>query len=175
MKKALLTLFCILTATIVYSQDFAAAEGKLIWQKVYECNMSYDEIYEALFNSGAVSDIGMANGVITCRIPNTSIDIKGAGYSRGNVPMYMVLNDITAFVTVQCKEDRYRVTIERMELISNTDTSLGKAGERIGIETYAIKRGELSKQLHNVIAPILGRQFNNIFSLKVKSYLDDNW
>lgn len=90
--------------------------------------------------------------------------------------MYLILNDMTAFATIQIKDGRYRVTVENMYLVSNMATALGAAGERTNLAFFAIKRGQPSKQLQKYIEPIIGRQLDNIFSLKKDAILtDDNW
>ena len=146
----------------------------LLWQKVYNGDYTFDEMLSNLQNCGKFSDIAAANGVISCYMPATAFDIQGAGFKRGGVPMYLALNDFTAFIRIQIKDGRYRVTVSDIVLIANQDTSLGKMGEKISIETYAIKRGELSQQAYKYIEPILTNQLDKIFNFST-SVLSDNW
>lgn len=177
MKKAIIILICAMHSFSLFSQEhFFAADGKLVWQKVYRSDLNLEDIMNTLYNSGSVSDIGSADGIITCRIPLTPIDFEGAGFSRGAIPMYFVLNDMTAFVTIQIKDGRYRVTVDDIYLVSNMATTLGEAGEKTSLAVYAIKKGQPSKHLQKYIEPIIGRQLDAIFSLKKKDILaDDNW
>lgn len=177
MKRSILLAAMTLLTFIAGAQtDFKVTDNGLVWQKVYQSDLSSEDIMNKLYNSGSVSDIGSAEGIITCRIPLTPIDFEGAGFSRGSIPMYLILNDMTAFATIQIKDGRYRVTVENMYLVSNMATALGAAGERTNLAFFAIKRGQPSKQLQKYIEPIIGRQLDNIFSLKKDAILtDDNW
>ena len=176
MKRLVLLLCAIISLSANAQTDFKVVGNKLIWQKVYTSAMTYTDIVNSLQNSGLVTDINFADDVITCKIPETPIDYKNAGYSRGVTPGYIILNDLTAFATIQIKEGRYRVTVENFMLISNMDTALGKAGEKTDIEFYAVKNGELSRQVAKTIDPIIGRQLDMLFSLKEKEALsNDNW
>lgn len=177
MKKTLFVLICITISIAAQAQsNFAIADGKLVWQKVYETDKNLEEIADALFNTGKLQDIGIANERITCKIIPCKIDISGAGFSRGTVPMYLVLNDFTAFVAIQAKEGRYRVTLERMDLIGNTNAGLSTVGDVTELDFYAIKKGELTKAVTRYMEPIIGRQLDILFSLTESSILDnDNW
>ena len=176
MKRLALLLCVLLSVSAAAQTDFKVVEGNLIWQKVYTSTSTLEDIANSLQNSGAVADISVADGLITCRIPDTPIDYKSAGFSRGTLPGYIVLNDLAAFATIQVKEGRYRVTVENFMLISNMDTSLGRSGEKIELGYYAIRNGELTRQVSKTIEPIIGRQLDSIFSLKEKKSLyDDNW
>lgn len=177
MKKIIFILISITISIAAHAQsNFAIAEGKLVWQKVYETDKNLEDIADALFNTGKLQDIGIANERITCKITPCEIDIAGAGFSRGSVPMYFALNNLTAFVTIQAKDGRYRVTIERMNLIGNTTTGLSTVGDSTELDFYAIKKGELSKAVSRYIEPIIGRQLDILFTLTESSILDnDNW
>lgn len=175
--KRLLIIILLLAKCIAASAqtNFKVSDNSLVWQKVYNSELSAEGIMNALYNSGAVADIGLADGVITCQIPATPIDFEGAGFSRGAIPMYIPLNDLAAFATIQIKDGRYRVTVDNLYLISNMDTALGRAGEKTSLSFYGVKNGQPSRQLYKYIDPIIGRQLDLVFSLKKKDILTDDW
>lgn len=165
MKRIIIIFVALLANLIAQAQEhnFIASEGRLFWQKVYEYNVTVDELASSLHIGGKVVDVSILGDIITCVIPNTPFALKEAGLSRGMVPMYISLNDFTAFVKIQIKEGRYRVTVSDIMLIANQNTSLSNTGERMDIETYAVKRGELSNAVSKTFAPILGVWLDQTF------------
>ena len=67
-----------------YSQDlewenFKLEEGNLIWEKVYETELSSDEILKSFKISGIIKDIDTLGNSITGTIKNLDLDYKGFG------------------------------------------------------------------------------------------------
>lgn len=165
MKRLILICTAILLNLGAQAQEhnFLAEDGKLFWQKVYEYNVTADDLASALHISGKVVEVSILGDIITCVIPCTPFPIKESGFSRGMVPMYISLNDFCAFVKIQMKPGRYRVTVSDIVLVANQDTSLSTTGERLDIETYAIKRGELANSVGKTFSPILGSWLDSVF------------
>lgn len=92
------------------------------------------------------------------------------GYSRPSLPAYITAGKYTAYVTVQIKPDRYRVTVEniRMVLPGFGDTRL---------EVFAIRRGDWQRRFTPAPAAIidyyLGREFEGLEKLMLDD--DDEW
>lgn len=88
--------------------------GSIIWQKVYEGRMDQTELFRNLSGSGHFRDIQETEDYVTCYLRPVKMEFEPLGYRGGWLPIYLVNGRMTAFVTVQIKEDRYRVTVERM-------------------------------------------------------------
>ena len=128
MRKVLLTLASICFVISLYAQEtsnFTIIDGtKLIWQKVYETKLSEQELLNTLINSGNFTDILSVDGKTTFNVNRAKVDYESAGYTRMDIPIYVSANDLSCFVTVQVKEGRYRVTVERISLIAHTTGGL---------------------------------------------------
>lgn len=149
-------------------------EDEIVWQKVYNKTLSAETIMSYLQNSGKVEDIAFFDNIISCNLIVTPFEYAAVGFKRSNIPMYLELYDFSAFIRVQVKLDGYRVTVSNIVMEQNQDTSLGKMGEKEKIETFAIKRGELSGQAIKFIDPVLTAQFDKLFNFESK-ILDEDW
>lgn len=165
------------TATInAQTNNFAVSDdGKLIWQRVFDSQASYQDIYNLVLNSGSFTDIVDNDGVITCRIPQTMVDFKSMGFSRGNIPIYVATNDFTGFATIQVKEGRYRVTVEKIVMICN-ENGLSKVGDETPLDTWGVRRGNLTNGFLGNPSDIYNQFLTNLFTMKQKSFLEnDEW
>lgn len=142
---------------------------------MFESQSSYDDVYNTILNSGAFTDIIDNDGVITCRIPQSSVDYKSMGYRRSNVPIYVATSDFTGFATIQVKDGRYRVTVERIVMICKED-GLSKVGDEKNLEIWALRKGNLTKGFLEAPADVYNRFLTGLFTLKTKSFLEnDEW
>lgn len=177
MKKIILAVVSALISLTMSAQtnNFSVTDnGKLIWQKVFDTTMSADDIYTTLINDGRFVDIQNNGGAITCRIPNTTIDVTEYGYSRGSVAMYVVLYDLTGFATIQVKDGRYRVTVEDFTMVCNTNGT-SRIGDRTPLDTWAVRGSALSKGFSKAPSAIYDAFLTEKFTLKPKSYINDEW
>lgn len=178
MKKILAAL-CILFAVNVTAQETnnfsIVEETKLIWQKVYESNLTEQEIINTLINSGEISDVTNVDGKITFNIKGLKVDYEAAGYSRMDIPLYVSANDLSCFITIQVKEGRYRVTAEKLTLVAHTTGGLYVRGEKATIETYAIKKGVFTNHFNKSPKIIYDKCLSNAFLIKKKTYINEDW
>lgn len=154
--------------------NFSVVDGELIWQRVYDTDRTRDDVLAAIVNDGRFSDVTEAGGTITCFLVPTDVDASSMGYDPFYLPTYLSNADITAFVTVQVKEGRYRVTLERFTLISTFD-GVHRLGDRYPLGPLATKNGQLSKSFTKEACEVYDILFSECFSLQTKSYLDDEW
>ena len=57
----------------------------------------------------------------------------------------------------------------------NMTTRMGKEGEEEAIETWAVKKGELSSGFTKIPSAVYDQFFSNRFRFQNKSYLDSEW
>lgn len=171
MKRLILLTILLIATTLTYAQtyNFHTDGNKVYWQKIFESNT---DILALLTNSGKFDDIKEIDGVISCRLIPQQVELHGR--SRGSMPGYLTLCNITAFVRIQKKEDRYRVTVNEITFITNTTTNLIHHGEYINIERYALKRdGTLKPMFLEPGAQVLNKMFTVLFTQQ--NTLDNNW
>lgn len=120
------------------------------------------------------TDIIDNNGVITCSVKQSPVDFKSMGYSRGSVPIYVSTYDFTGFASVQVKDGRYRVTVENIVMICNTE-GLSKVGDETTLETWAVRNGKLTGGFSKIPSDVYNRFLTEKFTMKAKSYLDNEW
>ena len=180
MKKLLFILIAIIIANLCYSQDsknFKIADGEVIWQKIYESKDNIDQIIKRLKTGGILKNIELLDNSLTATIEDLDADYKGAGFSRGVTPMFLIANKITCSVTIDFKEGRSRITLKHMKLKNLIETPLSKIGEIEPIETYALKK---KNTIFKTVflgdpATILNHTFNKIFEKKESEKEDENW
>ena len=134
----------ILPILLVFNQsetnNFKIDNGKLVWQKVYETELTKNELIGELKSSGNFKNIEEnENGILT-EIENLSLDFKGYGSSEMSTPMYIARNSVNSFVQIEFKEKRYRVTIKNIKLTRKYDDALSEQGEITDIEVFALKK-----------------------------------
>lgn len=161
----------------VNTQEFKISNGKLIWQKIYECKDSISQIAKKLKNDGILKEIEITENTITGSLKDIDADYKGAGFSRGLTPMYLISDRLTCFVLIDFKKDKYRVTIKNIQLTNVLESPISKVGESEPIETYALKKKNTTFKdvFLKDAATILNYTFNKIFENNKDVNKDDNW
>lgn len=179
MRNLLFTLASICCAISLNAQEtsnFTIIDGdKLIWQKVYETKLSEEELLNTLINSGNFTDIVTIDGKTTFNVNRINVDYESAGYSRMDIPIYVSANDLSCFVTIQVKEGRYRVTAEKISLVSHTTGGLYVEGETTPIETHAVKRGGYTNHFNKSPKIIYDKCLTDLFVIKEKAYINEDW
>lgn len=101
--------------------------GSVIWQKVYDGRLDQTALFRNLSGAGYFLDIIETEGYVTCHIRPTRLVYDPLGFRKGILPLYIANGEMTAFVSIQIKEDRYRITVERI------------AFDGIPVEFFAVK------------------------------------
>jgi len=155
------------------SENFSIEKDELIWQKVYETSLTFDDIVKAFINSGGFFDHLIVDNQITGYITNVEPKFKEAGFTRGFTPM-PYLDNIKAYTISEYKEGRYRVTLKKITLLNHLSIALlggGGPPKDTPLDIYAFnKQGKFipAFKKHSSIYEIT---FDDIFALKNK--LDD--
>ena len=178
MKRIIVSVVFILTSIIAWGQEndnFSIKDGGIVWQRVYQSQLDSASIASVLVATGQVTDVAGIPGGIVCRIMPRSLDYRGAGFSRGSAAMYIVNRQMEGHATIQMREGRYRVTVDRMVFVASTETSLSRVGERTPLEDYAMSRkGEIKSVFTSMnAAGIIDYDLGKLFDLKVVTDEED--
>lgn len=179
MRKFIL---CILSLTLFFTfstsaqtHGFSVSDtGTIYWQRVYPIELTHDELMEIITNDGRFVDINDGD-VITFYLKRTPVDFKDLGYSRMDIPLYAAACDASCFVTIQQKEDKYRVTADNIILIENQTTRMFKEGEENHIEKWAVKAGKIANGFSESASSLYNAFFTKMFFFQKKSYIDNEW
>lgn len=178
-KLGLLALLITTYNSLAFAQInnfFLNEEGKVVWQKIYETNYTYDELYNHVINCGTFEGInGDGTSRITCKIVRGKVDYRNLGFEWGDLPLLVTASDINCFAIIQVKDGRYRVTVDNFSLTENTTRGLFKEGTEDRFEQIAVKKGTFSKSFIGNTSTLYDKYLTNIFTLVDKSYIDDEW
>lgn len=159
-----------------YSQNlefdnFKLNEVNLVWQKVYETELSNNEILKSFKTSGIITEIDTLENSITGTIKNLSLDYKGFGKSEMSTSMYITRSYFQCFVLIELKEKRYRITLKEMKLVQKYSDALSEEGEISELEDYAIKNSkkDFKKSFKKSPSGILNYTFDKVFLMKNKN------
>mgnify|MGYP003289130454 CR=1 FL=1 len=176
--KRILILLCVLINASAYAQhNFLITENaKVIWQKVYETSYDIEDLHAAIFNSGQYNDIAVYDNTITCWMNESSIDYAQEGYNSSQISMLLRDSNVKGFITIQLKDNRYRVTIEQIQFIAKYDGSFSRKGDISIIETSALNRkGSFNKMVESNTLVVIDAAFLRRFAFKQASHLNDEW
>lgn len=170
MKRIFFLVF-LLIPVLAFGQEesfFSLNDGGLIWQKVYESNASPESVSRGLMSSGYFSDIKSAEGLVTAEMSGVHLLYKDLGYKRMRLPLYVVNDTYSAFVMVQIKDGRYRVTLSR---ILAHNSSFGDCH----LDEFAVSDGEIDAKFLVQAGRIAGYTFNSLLSNLGINDEDDDW
>jgi len=102
------------------TDNFEIENGKLIWQKVYETELTKEQLTDKIKSSGNFKNVELNESGIIAEINNLTLDFKGYGSSEMSTPMYIARNSVNSFVQIEFKDSKYRVSIKKYK----TDTKL---------------------------------------------------
>lgn len=140
--------------------------GNIIWQKIFVNNKNINEVYSYMMRSGNFSEIKKTERQITANINQFLLNRK---LSNSSGSLYMYTDDITGFVLIEFKEERYRVTVKNLTFISNTEIqALGDGvGARTQLERYALNsKGEYKKAFLKRDEGVIDANIGQLFKIQ---------
>lgn len=180
MKKQFVITILLLTFSIVlYSQkesnSFLIENDKLLWQKIFITEMSFDQLTLAVIESGVLSSINIEENKIVGESKLFEAEYKGAGFSEFGTPMYIARSFFEGYCVIDFKDGRYRVTIRNIMLTQKYSDGLSTLGEKRTIESFAVNIGKdtLKPSFNKKPAIILDYTFNKAFTFSMAE--DDEW
>ncbi|MBQ4913841.1 hypothetical protein J8L85_05290 [Maribacter sp. MMG018] len=164
----LLSSTLLINFTLSETDNFQIENGQVLWQKVFETNMTKEQLIEQIKSSGQFENISENEKSLTAQINQLSMDFKGYGISEMSTPMYVSRSYVEAFSLIEFKEKRYRVTLKNIKFVQKYEDALSKEGETTDIEFYALKKRntEFKSNFLNKPSKIMDFTFQKITNFK---------
>ena len=153
------------------NNSFIAEDSKLIWQKVYETSLTFDEIYKAMNESGQFTDLQILDNKITGQTKPFKIDWASQGLKRMSTPMYINYYDYVGFLIVDFKDSKYRATLKTITMQRNDNIQKGMVKEKDILDEYALKKGQIRASFKDTEGKIFEYTINKLFTFKKA----ENW
>ena len=151
--------------------NFHISDQTVFWQKVFETNLTKEEIVKGLKATGHFENYQITENELMASMKAIPPLFKGSGYSRAQLPIYIGRSDIIGFIHLEIKESRYRVTIKNIEFVQAYDDAVSKSGEKTQLSTFAIKSSSTDFKKSFIKSPskVLDFTFTNLFTIKKMS------
>src|SRR5690606_2732900 len=116
--KRLILIFTFLSQ-LTFAQNnynFSIQNNQIEWQKIYETNLTKNEVASILKTNGIFKNISFEENSITGNIEDISADYKGAGSTGMTTSIYVQNSTIAGKFQREFKEGKYRVTMNGIYL-----------------------------------------------------------
>lgn len=156
--------------------NFSTDNGKIIWQKILETELNFDQLTDKIKESGILENIEISENKILGQTKSIEADYIGAGYGVMTTPIYVARSFFDGFALIEFKDGKYRVTLKNIMLTQKYDDGLSKEGEKSTIESFGVKKGKNEIKSAFIKSPtiILDYTFTKAFIFKL-SDKNDNW
>lgn len=151
------------TLVLIIALGFSAVSGQVVWEKEYQTEKSFKQLYQAIRISGVLTDQDSSENIITGHTVLFPADYRGAGYSEMKVPIYIGRNDISCFVVYEYGDSTYKVTVKNIMFVQSYSDALFDAGSKMDIETLVLKKGEFKPGFHDTAEKVLNYTFDKRF------------
>jgi hypothetical protein len=149
--------------------------NSLEWVKIYESNLNKKQIVVNFNRTGNLILDFENESEVHFILTDVDTDYKGLGYKKMQTPFYVSQFKINAFVIVQFKGNKYRVTVKDIKLTPIKDFS--EVGIPLGsvrqIEDYAINKKGYTGVFSKTSAKIYSYTFDSLF--KPVDYTNTEW
>lgn len=164
MKKIAMLAVLLAFSFVAKAQNFYIENDELVWQMVYNEDTPINDIYKKMIISCDFASVEKIDSNTFFGVMRPfDFDYKKHGYARMQTPLYFLNYDIgPAYVIVECKEKRYRVTVQGI-CLTNVSSNFSPRGTKEAIEDYALTDGEPNQQLSSHIGPVLDKIFQEMF------------
>lgn len=159
------------------THNFSIADGKIIWQYVFEYSGTFEELATSVGSSTSLRVISAKDGTITAEVLPFYSDYKSAGVGKFEVSALILNAKAFGNAIIQYKEGRYRVTVRDIEFQVTSHTMF--AGMSGSIEYFALKgkkNPHISESFFTGTAPAIDYELKKKFAFEDSgTRLDDNF
>lgn len=155
--------------------NFLLENNKIIWQKVFETEMNFDELVEKIKESGIFLEPEIGENKILGQTKPIEADFVGAGYSEMSTPIFVARSFFDGFAIIDFKDGKYRGTLKNIMLTQKYADVLTEEGEKSTLESFGVKKrkNRLKRGFTKSTSAILDYTFTKQF--KFKQDTDDGW
>lgn len=156
------------------TNNFSIDNGGVVWQKVFETDLGFDDFTNKIKEMGVLGDIEIAESKMIGRLIPVEPDVSGAGFKRMSASLYIVRSLYDGFTLIEFKDGRYHVTLKNINMIQKYDDPIDKKGNTMAIEKQVAGNGEFAKHFLGKSSKILDYTFTKTFTI-TKSETNDDW
>lgn len=182
MKRILLLIFIFSCINFTFASpaenNFSIKDGKLVWQKVFDTELTKNELFRYFAYNGAFEVIKEEDSTLLLQHKKAVLNFKPY---KGAVIMAMH-SPATAQAVIQYKDGKYRVTVT--DVIYHSDLSVSLRGVSTNSNTqysldeiaYNFKKQEYRSSFKSRgYAEMMNNIFIDLFTIGELSHSDDNW
>lgn len=158
MKRLFFIIAVFLLGVCAHAQEnFYVDGGEIIWRRVFNADTDLGTIERNFRSKGFFRDYNSGPGIITAELQGFKMNVEAAGYKRMSVPLYLPNGVFSAFVIVQVKEGRYRVTVRRITY------HVDRIGSSMLSDVSLSDDGTITDKFTGAPANIINFNFFNLF------------
>ncbi len=186
MKKILLFIGIIITAvscgaptqvqtngTANEVNNFKLGDGSVTWSKVYQFTASEFDAVKSWFDSNFKITKDTEKTIIG-ETNSDSLPIEEVGYKRMGVVM-LLTHPCVVYFTTDFKEDRYRVTVNRIIWTPQLVTARNGIGT-MSLNEIAVQKNGFKPIFYNTTSVQLDKMLDYMFTARLnQSSSNDNW
>lgn len=171
--KRIIILLLALMPIVASAQGFQIENNTITWQKVYQSNMTIDDIYKTIITSNNFYDVERLDGCIFAKTKPIDYKPEDYGFKWGNSNT-LLLNGAVGPVAlrIDVKEGRYRVTASDMMVTDITPGGFTPMGSVTRLEDVGLKRGAPNNMMTDQFAPVFSQYIERLVSF---TKVEDDW
>lgn len=177
--KKIFTLVLSISSIICLGQtnsSFKIDEKTLLWQKVYETELTTEKIIDEIQKSGIMGSYNIEGSDLIGELKRVRIDYESSGYSSMTIPMYASRSDLKGFVLVDFKEGRYRVTFKKIFLVTRVEDNIMDKGDETSLDSFALNNSKTQfRSSFKKPRIIIDNMLSKMFDFSKKSEEEDEW
>lgn len=176
MKKVVLCLLFLPLISVCQTYNFKIEDGDVIWQAIYNKTVEITEMEKQLRLTGEFDNYQISEEQIICNLDDYQVDYISQGKTYMNTPIFISQMQFRSLVVIDFKEDKYRITLSKLQSSPRMDGPLGTAGQYTFLRDFALKKKntEFANRFLNNGAEYLNYGFNELFDYN-KSTKDGDW
>jgi len=166
--------YSVLNAQTITDQidNFTVEDKKVVWQKVFETDLSFSELTEKIKESGLLENPEITDDKIISKTKQLKVLYKEAGFGS---TWYVVGYFIQPMAKIEFKESRYRVTLTNMSLHLNQTSPVAGIAEKTVLEQFALNssKTKFTRQFIKKSSKIYNFTFNKEFDFNKTTIIED--
>jgi len=181
MKGLVLLLFILPCIALGQSEtnNFKIEGSEFIWQKIYNTELTFDNIISELRAKGelVIDDVNNEDSSVSGNFSEIRPDVKGSGLKDMSTPMYASRTVMSGNFRVDYKDNRYRVTVSRVKVVFMNQAQLNRTvNDYSWLAYFAVANNKIDPKFIKKGSKAFDFTFNRMFDTSIpvlKS--NDDW